>query len=107
MQDGVRNLAAVTCYSYDRQADRYSRKIYSNASCHFISKLDTGKRAENASNAIVRIFTDSAAPCKTGDRIALYASLSERPPDDCYKVISVTDNRRAINQRMRHWRVEI
>lgn len=110
---GVRNIDAITVFSYDRDADGYSRQMFRRVSCCFNNEYSAAgdgyrggiKGMEYDGSVILRIFTDQNISVKAGDMIVLYNCNDERPPQDSHKVLAMSDNRRALTARMRHWKV--
>lgn len=107
MRRGVINLETITAYAYNAEKDCYDKRKERGVSCYSVGKIKPGKRTEYDGSIVIRIFTDRDISISVGDRIALYDSDSERPPENSHKVISVADNRRAITSVMRHWRLEL
>lgn len=105
MQQGVKNLAAITRFRYNRDTESYSRIYFNDVSCYFDNRYSTGTEPEYSGSITLRVFSDKDIEVKAGDRIVLSYCTDERPPLNSHEVAAVTDNRRAYSPRMRHWRI--
>ena len=95
---------SITVYHYDEESGQYTRQIIKGASIftRYGAKFsDRGDGFIYNNKCVIRIWSSDMIDISTDDYILIGAGGEDFDRSECFKVTSVTDNRRGLSKHLK------
>ena len=95
---------SITVYHFDEESEQYTRQIIKGASVFTKCGAKFSDRGDGFvynNKSVIRIWSADLIDITTNDYILIGAGSEELDRSRCFKVTSVTDNRRGLNKHLK------